>query len=195
MKIVVVFILGALAVAGLVFTRMNPIENNQNYSRKYSDLLKILFQEKHEMIARKLDLLLKDKGSFILNHEEIFSDYYITEETKKKELVLMTIAYYLQQGNHLIALDWKQETTDVLYFVNELLKEKGTSIIKVSEEDFTLETYEFLELCSRLMDTDYCLVELGRGNDAYDIVIIEKEALDRFQTLNKDLELSMTVMN
>lgn len=84
----------------------------------------------------------------------------------------------MEKDKKAFGIDWCQENTDTIYFLNEILEAQDISKLNI-DPDEDVETFDFLEICKKELENhNLVLCELGRGNDAYELFVLTP---DRFE--------------
>lgn len=191
----------------------NTVETDVEYNIK--KLVELLFNETRDDVSNTVLLAYKQPVKFYNDNKQIFADFYFDEikEIDYIDTSLIVLYSHLSKEIRACNLDWSQDNNDTLYFINELLEARKTKkITKVKEltsssrsemvvladhlncnNDNYLGTYEFLCHCGRELEKEeLILCELGRGNDAYEVFIVDKVKFNEVKEINKRLGYSIT---
>ncbi len=179
----------------------------------FKELLDLVIPNKRDLIFDNIKLLEENPINFVKMNSKIFDDYFFDIDSlpDNKDLSLIVIAYYLNEESNFSMIDWNQGNEDTLYFVNSMLSSKSLKELKIStlknfsplkakyldynSEDY-METYDFLKLCGDLvLENNFSLIELGRGNDCYEFFLIESKALEVLLRISKEQGFNMTLIS
>lgn len=148
-----------------------------------------------------------------MKNSDIFEDYYFDKDSlpSKKDLSSIVIGHYLSNDSNFVMIDWNQSNEDTLYFINLILSRHSLEEIKTSTSEHTnqikadyidydsqeyMEPYDFLKLCGDIViEGGYSLIELGRGNDAYELFLVESKSRELLLKLSKDNGFSMRLIS
>ncbi len=187
--------------------------NTESNEVDIKELLDVMFPKTSDLVFEEVEALRENPKDYFVNNSEIFKDYYFDKDSLPgyKALSLIVIGHHLSNDSNFALIDWNQSNEDTLYFINSILSRHSLEEIRIStrehisplkakyleynSEDY-METYEFLNLCGDIvLDYNFSLIELGRGNDAYEFFLIESNSLELLLELSKNNDFSMTLIS
>jgi len=166
---------------------------------KYKRLVDLLLDGDRPDLVKGLIEVMDKPRAFFMRHSALFEAYDLDADHLPSvcDLQLLILAHGLKETHNFQMIDWCQANEDSLHFLNQILEGKGLSPLDLSEEDLGLgQAYDFLCLCGRqLQEQGQVLLELGRGNDAYEFFILDQDKKEEVMSLAKDLGLALSVMD
>ncbi|WBW96741.1 DUF6630 family protein [Oceanirhabdus sp. W0125-5] len=215
MKNIALTIACVLIVLFLVsnFRKKDNVSKN-NIEVAISNLVELIFDEDVENIKDSIISWYNNPKLFFKNNPDIFEDYYLKEDEVLDDVdnSLIVLFYFMNKKNKGFALDWKQENEDTIYFINQMLEEKKIEHIEIVSDDSGinesemsllssyfdyndkayLDTYEFILKCNQEINkVDISICELGRGNDEYEIFLVDNNKLNQIEMINQLLGFSI----
>lgn len=173
----------------------NYLQKECDY-RSLSEITSILTNGDAQAV-KDMTLLAKDSMAFIEQYK-VWCDYILTDITDRHSVTLVTTAYWLtgydvegcvppcRYGGY---IDWKEETDDILWNLEEPIQNLGYSI-SLDEISFTNQecTDEALQIINDFFAIKgYVLVALDTDSDCYHLFIVKTEDFDKLLALGNEI--------
>ena len=162
--------------------------------KNYNNIITIanIISNEDPKVSEDFILLINNLDSFLNKYNEWCSQI-LGDISDKHTIMLLITAYWLcgydtdyKYGSY---IDWKEETTDILYDLNQVIKKLGYPIavddITFTDEEPTSKVLGIIN--NHLQKNGYTLFTLDTNSDCYHLFIATNENYQKIMQLAKEI--------